>query len=351
MTHPEAALAPDLAPQVQHNCDIADAQFARDYTMCIYLLKMRELFRWENGLAFGDTLPKEALGDWLRAREQRWEDLETSDFRSMNLGAGEFEPFASRDINRHLLEHDLVYSGGIGGSGRPHFFLGRLLQREERHGHPILVVGRELARDLAAPPAMTQDGVVYVRRESLQRLLWERIEEWRWHKRDAPMGRAATHYGFDDDFEAALEAMTDAEVETAVLHELGELEAGRQLGEQWEALLAQLFRGRLEYLVRAVRDHLADTAITLPRLIEREAAPSIHFYMANLAGLRREIFPALVAAYGRWHNDGDWRPLADAVSGAHEHWSSVAERLLELYREYGEMVAPQLEARQEEFYF
>lgn len=36
-----------LSTAVQHNCDIADAQHARNFTLCTYLLKMRELYRWE----------------------------------------------------------------------------------------------------------------------------------------------------------------------------------------------------------------------------------------------------------------------------------------------------------------
>jgi hypothetical protein len=33
---------------VQKNCHISDAQYAGDYTLCIFLLKMREFYRWEN---------------------------------------------------------------------------------------------------------------------------------------------------------------------------------------------------------------------------------------------------------------------------------------------------------------
>ena len=58
-----------LIEVVQHNCDIADARHGADYGMCTYLLKMRELYRWEQGLAFDAHLPKEAVGDWLVERE------------------------------------------------------------------------------------------------------------------------------------------------------------------------------------------------------------------------------------------------------------------------------------------
>ena len=35
----------DLIQTVQRNCHIADARHAGDYTLCVYLLKMREFYR------------------------------------------------------------------------------------------------------------------------------------------------------------------------------------------------------------------------------------------------------------------------------------------------------------------
>ena len=36
-----------LSDTVQLNCHISDARHAGNYTLCIYLLKMREFYRWE----------------------------------------------------------------------------------------------------------------------------------------------------------------------------------------------------------------------------------------------------------------------------------------------------------------
>ena len=38
-----------LSAVVQRNCDISDARHARDFTMCVYLLRMREYYRWAKG--------------------------------------------------------------------------------------------------------------------------------------------------------------------------------------------------------------------------------------------------------------------------------------------------------------
>ena len=63
----------DLLPTleaVRTNCHITDAKHATDYTLCVYLLKMREYFRWEHDIPFNETLPHQDLTDWLTTREK-----------------------------------------------------------------------------------------------------------------------------------------------------------------------------------------------------------------------------------------------------------------------------------------
>jgi hypothetical protein len=185
--------------------------------------------------------------------------------------------------------------------------------------------------------------VIYVRRESLRRLLWERIEEWNWKRGAGPMQRALAPYGFERDALAALEAMTDHEIESAILHELGECQAGRRLGDAWNALLTAISATRAELVARAVRDHLADSLTTLPTLLERDDTASLDFYFANYRGMRRELYPELLDAYRNWREGGPAAPLRDAVAAGRERWEEAAARLLALYREHGENIAPLVE--------
>ncbi|MGE5026859.1 MAG: Sfum_1244 family protein [Betaproteobacteria bacterium] len=324
-----------LRNAVQHNCDIADANHARGYTMCTYLLKMREYYRWEKGYAFSASLPKDDLGMWLDQREQLWEELESSTFVPVPIGAQEYAPFDSDAINRALQPQGLVYSGGYGSHLTPHFFLGTLLHSERRGKLTVLVSGREYARDLTAPPAMMLGNTLHVRRESLRRLLWERIEEWQWRKQESAMARAVAHYRFEQDADAALERMTDNEIDAAILHELGEVRAGEILGEEWHALLPAVAGTRAEIMVRAVRDHLADCLSTLPALLESENAASLHFYFANLKGMRRALYPQLDEAYRHWIDSGRLDRLADETRRGANLWRETAAHLLELHRRHG----------------
>lgn len=322
---------------VQRNCDISDARYARQHTMCVYLLKMREYYRWEKGLSEDEPLPMGQVGEWVTARERLWDDLEVRDFDCLPMGEEEcLDPFASADINQVLAPLGLIYSAGYGRFVKPHFFLARLHRRDHEAGFEVLVSDEELARDLSAPPAMFLNQTVYVRRDAMRRLIWERIEEWQWQKSpDGPLARALAIHGYHGDRDRALECMTEAEVDTAVWHELGEGLVGRELGEAWEHMVLDLAGSRAELHLRAVRDMWADAMVTLPRLLADGRDASLHFYFANLKGLRRALVPGWFAAYGEWSDGGDAEGLRDCVERGHAHWSRVCTEILGKYREQG----------------
>jgi hypothetical protein len=322
-----------LLAAVQKNCNISDAVHAGDYTLCVYLLKMREYFRWEKGYAFSAPLPNSDVGSWLKEREQLWESLENEPFATLPVADAELDPFDTDSINRALNPQGLVYSAGLGQYGRPHFFLGELEQHQEHDDFTVLISASEFARDLAAPPAMTLGETIYVRRESLRRMIWEKIEEWRWNKLDNPMGRAIQCYDFDQAGDSALEQMTDDQISTLLLHEIGEVMARAHLGEDWERMLADLPRSRTELTLRAIRDHLADSLSTLPALLAEEQASKIHFYFAMLTNLRKSLAPGLLLAYEHWRNTGSSAMLDDYVPTAQSHWRALTREALELHSE------------------
>ncbi|HHH44272.1 MAG TPA: hypothetical protein ENK49_09050 [Gammaproteobacteria bacterium] len=317
--------------RVQHNCHISDAQHASDFTMCVYLLKMREYFRWEKGYDFTAALPHKEVGDWLADRENLWEQLGDEDFSALELHGREYDPFDTEAINEALQPHRLLYSAGYGQKARPHFFLAQLDRTTRYRDYRIHVSSREYARDLSAPPAMSLNGQIYIRRESLRRMLWERFEEWRWSKPDNAMGRAIACYDFAGQPDEALEQMADIEIDSLTLHEIGEVRAGEILGERWHRMIDAFPRSRLELMARAVRDHLADALCTLPDLVERAHPPALHFYFANLSGMRKQIYPALLNAYEHWVEYGDPVRLEAQVESGRSHWIQVARELIDLH--------------------
>jgi hypothetical protein len=342
---------------VQKNCHISDAQYAGDYTLCIFLLKMREFYRWENQIPLSGALPRADVGQWMQEREQLWEGMEASAFDPLTLDATRFDPFDADGINRALVPQGYVYSAGYGRFNKPHFFLGALQREERRAGYTIYVSTCEYARDLVAPPAMLQNGNIYLRQESLRRYLWERIEEWQWNSTNAAMARALACYGFDvaahagarppiaseKNIEEFLDRMTLVETESAILHEVGEALAGEHLGAAWHEMLAALSRSKSELMARAARDILADCLSTLPCLVERADSAALHFYFANFSGMRRHLFPQALAAYHRWTEEDDIQILHRLVQNGAQHWLGITQQMLKLHRHHGAASATAIE--------
>ncbi len=323
---------PLLVQSVQRNCHIADARHAREATLCNYLLEMREFYRWEHEIPLDRPLPRQELGGWISEREALWDGLATDVLEPLPLGERSYHAFEVAAINAALVPQGLVYGGGYGRFGKPHFFLAQLERREQRQGLMLFVSGCEYARDLTAPPAAMLDGAVFLRRDALRRWLWDKIEIWGVRKSDGALKSALECYGFPVDAMRALETMSEQEAETLILHELGEAMAEPLLGPAWRELIASFTGRRAEILARAVRDNLADCLSTLPRLIERDAAASIHFYFANFEGMREKLFPLLAQAYRSWRETGSAAALRDAIEAGSAHWREAARTLLRVHQ-------------------
>jgi hypothetical protein len=77
-----------------------------------------------------------------------------------------------------------------------------------------------------------------------------------------------------------------------------------------------------------VRDNLADCLVTLPGLLQRGAEDSLHFWFSTFDGLRRELFPQLVAAYSRV-GAGE-TAILEAAEAGRAHFTALGRRLLDM---------------------
>ena len=321
----------DIAKSVQLNCHISDAKYAGYYSLCVFLLKMREYYRWEQKIPLSHALTKSEVGNWLSQRESEWLDYEDQDLESLQINNRLFDPFDSPSINQKLNPEGYVYSGGFGVFKKPHFFLAELQDLQTVDGHEIFISDREIARDMVAPPAMIVGNQIFIRKESLRRFIWEKIEEWRWKSDDnTPMARALAYY-HKSDMEKVLTDMCNNECQSAVLHEIGEAKATALLGTEWKQILNELPHSGLELKLRAIKDHIADSISTLPGLLEKENIPSLHFYFANFTGMRKEIFPEAVSAYNEWVNTKNLNVIEELSNMGKSKWLDIASRIKQIY--------------------
>jgi len=329
------ALTSELSKNVQLNCDIADSQHAGDYTMCVYLLKMREYFRWEKGYHYTDKLPSEPLGVWLSERESLWDTLIENEFATIEINGVHVDPFDNEAANQLLVPEGLIYSGGLGRQCRPHFFLAELVEVRRHKQYTLYLAGKEQARDLTSPPAMSLGHTIFIRRESLKRIIWEKIEEWNWRKTNMAMTRALSYFDLETDTNTALEAITDQELNSVLHHEIGEIEAGVLLDDCWHEMLASMTLPRVEIMARTIRDHLADCISTLPEMLAKQRDASLHFYFGQFNAMRKELFPGLLDAYQLWQSKGEQKPLEKMVQQGKQHWADVARHITDIFQAMG----------------
>lgn len=325
-----------LKHSVQYNCSISDATHAGQYTLCIYLLKMREYYRWEKDLGFHDRIDNEEIGRWLSDREEQWESLEEEAFLPIRINGADYDAFDGAAINKHLTEHGMVYSAGYVLRGKPHFFLADLEQHLVQDNYQILISGKEYARELSAPPALSQRQTIFIRSESLRRTIWEKVEESLWNKGESPLVRAINCYDFKNHLDDSLQAMCDNELQTLVAHEIGEIKAGKLIGaEAWSSLLGEVQGTPLELMLRAIRDNLADCLSTLPGLVEAENPARLHFFIATLSNMRKAIFPSLRDAYDDWLTSNSMTALRNISDAGSRHWHDLAQQIVALYMAKG----------------
>ncbi len=327
----------ELQQYVQHNCHISDATHAGSYTLCIYLLKMREYYRWEHALGFDTRIDNDDIGSWLTERESLWETLQEMPFKQLSIGNENYEPFDIDGINNALQNNDLVYSAGYIQRGKPHFFLADVMAVHQHEGYRIVISGKEHARELSAPPALSQGNTIFIRSESLRRTVWEKVEESLWNKQQSPLVRAIACYDFKNDLQESLTQLCDREIKTLVAHEIGEIMVGERLGVTWQEMISAADHAPLELMLRSIRDNLADCLMTIPDIIENIEPARLHFYIANIGNMRKALFPALREAYDKWLEDGSTEHLETISLQGQDHWWSVATNLQELFQEEGKI--------------
>ncbi len=335
----EGILGPELdklRKSIQRNCLISDAGFSGIYSMCTLILRLRNLFKWENGMApWSEPEPADLL-EWIDAKEKSWEALQNTQAQLLIIEGRNVDPMDGSFVNSWLGNSGLLYGAGFGRSMKPVFFLAEKLDEKTVEGFPVFILGKELARELAAPFAMAQENVIYIRREPLRFYFWDQIQEIGSGSKKA-FQHALQLYNVRDsnsnpDRKSLIEIfdeMVDSELEIFIYHEVGELTEDNLESEVSGKVIDAFPHSAAEYLVRAVKDLLADTHPkgVLPRIIDTGKESSLSFYVGFLDGLRSMLFPEIVPAYRSFLEDGNWLHISRAVSLCRRNMIEKSEKI------------------------
>ncbi len=334
----------EIQQTVQHNCAISDARYSREYSLCIYLLRLREFYRWKNKIPLGASIDQKKLGSWVSETETYWDDIEETDYLPLNIGGETCDPFDAELINHQLNGSGLHYSAGLGRLGQPHFLLAKELTTTHSEQFTCVECGEELARDIITLPAMAQNKTIYLRRESLNQLIWQMYDEWNINKAPGPMARLVERYNIanDQQLDRTLTAASTELSKVLIQHELGEIAAGGLLGKDYQLMTAAFHGKPGEMQIRAVRDLLADSLCTWPLIAgdgnsTKESLAHLDFWLANLQGYREIIFSLSMPDESLFSDDAPSRfnALVAMIDSNQKRWNQVGQSLIAEYRKYG----------------
>jgi hypothetical protein len=328
---------------IQKNCDISDARDHGIYTMCTMVLKLRNLYKWEKGLQPWEEPEAVDLLDWIEAKEKYWAKLTDIPFSSLSIAAKTWAPFDLEMINDALKGGEILYGAGFGRSMKAVFFLAEIVEQRSMEGCPIVILGKEWAREMASSFAMVQDGLIIIRKEALRFFFWDQILEVRSSCR-TPLQKALQPYGvlhngtLDRElFRAALDIIVEQEMNLFIYHEIGEILQTTFDSEALRAIVDHFPGTVIEFAGRAVKDILADTHPqgVLAYIVREQRDSSLGFYLSLLDGIRKRLFPEITVAWEAFLVDRQWRHIEQARRSCWERNRQVGEQIKEISQAIG----------------
>jgi len=325
-----------IVAQVRRNCTLSDARHAGGYSVCGLALRLRDLYKWENRLhPWVEEDPGEVL-EWIGKKEEEWEILEKKEFQNISLEGHHYDPFDSDDISEILMHRGLYYGAGYARSLKPTFYLAVLEKTIEVDGHTVRILGRELARDLATLPALSQNGQIIIRKDAGKYYFWDQlffIGKSGKQLLEFALESHGVNAGDTKMLQKNLSRIFETEIDTYIYHELGEIQDTVFNRDQWREIIADFVGTPIELLTRAVKDLLADTSEhgLLRHVITEGKAASLAFYAAFIDGLVKEMFPEIRPAFVEFTKFRNWEAISRAVRVGRRRARRYAETLSRIY--------------------
>lgn len=327
-----------LSRQVRRNCDITDARHAGLYSVCGLVMRLRDLYKWEHSLEPWQEGEADCVLEWIGEKETLWESLTEADFDQLSVCGQTVDAFDTGTTNKNLAQMNLFYGAGYAHSLKPTFLLAEVLERQTLNHTPVLILGREYARDLLTLPAFSQDDEVVLRTEAGRMFLWDQIAYM------GNSGRTALAFALRTC------GLPNAETETIrkyfdtvwkvqktlyLYHEVGERHETVFERRVWRKMLADFPHTAVELLARTLKDLLADTGArgALSHLIERRDKAALGLYMAFGNGITRQLTKPLMTAFETFIHDLQWDGFVRATQTVRREAVDYTHQIMNLYQE------------------
>lgn len=323
---------------VQYNCDISDARDHGIYSMCSMILKLRNLYKWEHRIEpWSEPEPADLL-DWVDDKEKYWQGLTQESFRPLTIFGKAILPHNLGLVNKVLDQGNLLYGAGHGRSMKAVFFLADILEKRLVEGCTVYILGREVAKEMASPIGLVQDGIVVIKKESLRYFLWDQIQEMRSSCKSS-VNHLMNHYGLLKDghldhtvLRERLDVIVDEELDLFIYHEVGEILEKTFSSELFQRVVGCFPGSIIELVCRAVKDLLADTHPSglLAYTIRNKKDSSLALYLGLLDGMREKLFPEIKDCWRYFQQSGDWAHIDRARSAGRHKFLRIARDIKEI---------------------
>jgi hypothetical protein len=332
-----------LIAQVEANCELACSLQAGYFSLCGLLLRLRLLYKWKHGLPpWQEPEPDDVLA-WVADLEVAWDAREGESWQKLPLNGHAVDPFEVERVNSFLEPGGLAYGAGFSRGLAPTFFLGELAEVRREDGLTILVLDKELARDLDGTPAMCQGNIIYARRQSLAYFLWDHLADpgqqsnrflmAGWSSRGPALVDLLKN---PEDHQDSWEDLVSGEVKAFIGHEVGEAHE-TSLDQVLPKILELFCQTPLELWIRGLKDALAEVNDRgrLAFIIAQRRLTSLALMLAFQPGLYPLLLLELEPAFWDLVRDRDWEVLETARQSALtrlRHTAAEVNHLLEVHR-------------------
>ena len=326
---------------VRHNCDISDARDNGIYSLCTLVLKLRNLYKWEHGLQPWQEPETAELLDWIADKEEYWETLSEETFQHLPVNGKDVDPFSLQYANDVLASEGQVYGAGYGRSMKAVFFIAEIVEQKSVEGCPVMILGKETARELSSPFAMLQDGIIYIRKEPMRFYFWDHIQE------TIPSCKSAKHQALDgygvlnenlginrDLLIERFDSLIDQEMDIFIYHEVGEKHEDVLDSSTLKKIIHAFPFSPIELLARAVKDILADTHENglINHIIKHRKKSSLGFYRIFLDGIHKMLCQDFVDGCVSFWKTDNWDNMEKARQKCRDNNLVLAEKLNVLSR-------------------
>ncbi len=332
----------NLQQQILYNCRISDSRYGGVFSLCGFLLRMRDYYKWEMSLDPWEEPDYQDLLQWVEHKEELWEETADQELTTLVIGQDVFDPFDVDGINSRIMDSGLFYGAGYATGMKPTFFLATASTRKIINNMQLHILDRELARDLFTSPAMRQRSHIITRPRTMAALLWDLILEKKPSTLPA-LTFALEQYELDLEglkrspkkSSTALWQIARDESETWIYHELGEAMQQEFDLEAWQSIIADHANTVLEKVARAAKDLLADTHEQglLAHIIKHQKKSSLGLYLCLAEPLARSLFPEIKPAFDRIKSGQSWSLLEDTRQAGYLRAKDLARQLMEIHLE------------------